>query len=630
MRLDPQQDAVVQAGLMPTLVVAGAGTGKTHTLIHRVAYWTQKELNPERTLLITFTQKAAREMQARALRLNPEQRLPWVGTFHAIAARLLRRYGSHLGLREDFRVVTRSESEHILFEVLSSTQHRVTIRDARRLLRLHSLSVNADLRFIDLLQSRRDFQDWSPEHLDDIMVEFLVSKLERNVLDYDDLLLYWSQLFRDAADVRTTIQSLFDAVFVDEYQDVNPLQVELVDALVDTHRRLTVVGDDRQSIYGFRGSDVGAILNFESRYPDAQVLSLETNYRSVGRIVRLAQESIRHNHHQRPTSLIADRPPGRIPVFHSVADDDEQAAFVQQRIQALIEFGVPCEDIAVLYRTHRQSQAIELALTAAQLPYTVRSGQRLLETPHVRALIHTLAIFVSHSDPSFVAPGFQLFDGIGPSTASVLAQRLTAYGWPHWMSPDLFLEQPSLVQRRSSIERVWQVLKSVKSRDCESVVAVVHAALDEVVKPWLTAHFPDDASRRYDECVQVVSRLAPDQDLMDFLGHLALEDADDSTRGITLSTIHRAKGLEWAAVFLIGIFDGGFPLGMSLDSPHDLEEERRLFYVALTRSREWLTLVHAWESASGAVQMPSRFVTELLTGASDVLSVESETVGPSL
>ena len=198
------------------------------------------------------------------------------------------------------------------------------------------------------------------------------------------------------------------------------------------------------------------------------------------------------------------------------------------------------------------------------------------------------------------------------------------------MSPDLFLEQPSLVQRRSSIERVWQVLKSVKSRDCESVVAVVHAALDEVVKPWLTAHFPDDASRRYDECVQVVSRLAPDQDLMDFLGHLALEDADDSTRGITLSTIHRAKGLEWAAVFLIGIFDGGFPLGMSLDSPHDLEEERRLFYVALTRSREWLTLVHAWESASGAVQMPSRFVTELLTGASDVLSVESETVGPSL
>ena len=222
-----------------------------------------------------------------------------------------------------------------------------------------------------------------------------------------------------------------------------------------------------------------------------------------------------------------------------------------------------------------------------------------------------------------MAEGLEIFQGIGPVTANRLAARLIQRGWSGWITPDLMLEEPSLVARQASIEALGQCMRSLRELADHSIEAVVRAVLERVVGPWIHRQYPDDAPARFDECAQLIQRIRDAHHLSDFLASLALDDGESESSGITLSTVHRAKGLEWAAVFVIGLFDGGFPLGMTLDTPSELEEERRLFYVALTRSRDWLTLVHSWESVSGSVQVPSRFVTELLHRASESLTLES-------
>ena len=398
--------------------------------------------------------------------------------------------------------------------------------DGRTLLRLNSLSVNADLRLYELIETRVRHGRLSPERLDEVMVQFLVSKLERNVMDYDDLLLYWSQLLQVSPEVRSGVQGLFDAVFVDEYQDVNPLQVELIDALVEPHGQLTVVGDDRQSIYGFRGADVGAILHFEARYPDAQVLALESNYRSAGHIIELAEMSIAHNRCQRPVELKAVRSSGRPPVFCSVPDDDVQAEYVRERVEALLDYGVPPNEIAVLYRTHRQAQRLECALSAARIPYSVRSGQRFVEKPHVRRCLQFLSILADHQNVAQMAEGLEIFQGIGPVTANRLAARLTQRGWSGWITPDLMLEEPSLVARQASIEALGQCMRHLRELADQSLEAVVKGALERVVGPWIQRQYPDDASARFDECAQLIQRIRDAHHLSDFLASLALDDGN--------------------------------------------------------------------------------------------------------
>jgi len=634
------QHEAFQSG--PLLVIAGAGTGKTMTLAHRVAHLVLEGVNPERILLLTFTRRAAQEMTRRvetivrrALQSQNKSvptaiNLPWSGTYHSIGNRLLRRFAHNLGLDPGFSVLDRGDSADLMDVVrhelaLSKKSRRFPKKDT--CLAIYSRTVNTQQTLRESLDVSYPWcADWE-EELRELFRHYVLRKQATQALDYDDLLLYWHHLVAEpqfAAD----IGDWFDHVLIDEYQDTNLVQAQILNALKPEGEGVTVVGDDAQSIYSFRAADVENILGFPDQYmPSAEVITLEENYRSSQPILDTANCLIAESERQYRKNLFSSRKDGGKPQYVTVEDGDAEAEYVVETILANREMGMKLMDQAVLFRGSHHSDRLELELVRRNIPYVKYGGLKFLEAAHVK---DTLAILKWAENPKNEVAAFRvlkLLPGMGPVSAAkcyeFLLQAEFIMGALHDFKPP------------AAAAGEW-------CKFCELMTSLSSAALDDhawqTQLPQLRRWYQPHLERLYDsietreadlEQLEQISGRYPTRER--FLTELTLDPpsaAGDQAGDplldedyLVLSTVHSAKGQEWDAVFLLNVTDGSFPSEFATGKPELIEEERRLMYVAMTRAKQSLSLVaplrfHVTQQARTGDKhvygARSRFVTERL------------------
>jgi len=603
--LNPAQRLAASADDRPLLVIAGAGTGKTQTLAHRVAALIARGADPRRILLLTFSRRAAEEMTRRAVRLLARQAqapaavLPWAGTFHAIANRLLRLHAHDLGLDPAFTLLDREDAADLLDRLrheqgLSRTDRRFPRKGT--CLAIYSSVVNTQEPLRDTLETRFPWcVEWE-EPLRGLFAAYVDGKAARAVLDYDDLLLYWFHLMTEPS-LAARIGALFEHVLVDEYQDTNTLQAEILRRLKPDGRGVTVVGDDAQAIYSFRAARVGNILGFPGQYdPPATIVTIEQNYRSTAPVLDAANAVIALATERYEKRLVAARAGGQRPVLATVADEPAQVDHVVRGVLERREAGVPLRQQAVLFRTAHHSDALEVELGRRNIPFVKFGGLRFLEAAHVK---DALACLRWAENPRDSLAGFrvaQLLPGVGPRLADgvfrhvadsrfALAAALASFEPPPATRADwpAFAE---LFQRLSAAGSPWQAQMGL-------------------VRRWYQPHLErlyDDARVRLADLEQLEQLATATPSRERFLSDLTLDppQATGAEAGqphldedyLILSTIHSAKGQEWDTVFILNVADGCIPSDLATGHPAEIEEERRLLYVAMTRAKNALTLVH--------------------------------------
>ncbi len=628
--LNDQQYQAVTSRPGPALVLAGAGSGKTRTLTYRVAWLLDNGVEPESILLLTFTNRAAREMLARVTDLLPlETRAIWGGTFHSIGNRLLRRHAREIGFQPGFSIMDRDDQEDLLSAVVDSSgidTRQVHLPTPEVLGDIFSYGINTGRPVISIL--REKYKTFVPlTH----QIEFLQKKYDErkraaNLVDFDDLLSKTVQLLQENPSVAEYYQRHFQFILVDEYQDTNRLQSEFIDLLAIHHQSVMVVGDDAQSIYSWRGANYQNILDFPKRYPTCQIYRIETNYRSVPEILALANASIQQNTKQFSKTLRAHRPGFEIkPTLVVLFDNNQQGSFVAQRILALHQEGFDLSSLAVLYRAHFQSLEVQLALTRAGIPFAITSGLRFFEQAHIKDIAAFMKFVVNPADEVAFKRIARLLPGVAVKTAEKLWDQLSSAPESERCDFETWLGQCRIGQKPA---KAWQQLcytldEIAPGRQPASPSQMIRIILEAMYDDYLQTKYPNHQQRRED-LTTLESFARSFKNPVDFLSQLSLmatadtegmRVADSETEKVTLSTIHQAKGLEWRAVFLIWLTDGMFPSARSFESTDALEEERRLFYVASTRAKDQLYLTYPclWINASPdkRLQRPSRFLQEI-------------------
>ncbi|MGQ9506046.1 MAG: ATP-dependent helicase [Thermogutta sp.] len=630
--LNPQQRAAVQHGRDPLLIVAGAGTGKTATIVHRVAWLVVQGVPPSAIMLLTFTRRAAEEMVRRVdailNRLGFAQGRSWAtnisgGTFHAIALSLLRRYGQGIGLTQNFTVLDRSDAEDLMNVVRSELQlERVDKRFPKKgtCLDIYSRMVNTGDSLGSVLEKTFPWcRNWHDE-LVSLFAAYRRRKIESTTLDYDDLLLYWLRLLQQQ-DISQSLKRRFSFILVDEYQDTNQLQSRILYGLSPEGDGVTVVGDDAQAIYSFRGATVKNILEFPNRYVKAKIITLEQNYRSTMPILKAANAVMESAKERYTKSLWSEQQSGYLPRLAICHDEYEQAEFLIHQILAHHEAGIDLRRQAVLFRASHHSLSLEAELTRRDIPYHKYGGLKFLEAAHIKDVLAFLRLAENPRDLLAGIRVLCLLPGIGPVRAQRLLDQATASGhhdfaaWRAGVLPVHAAEMwPEFVQLIEDL-----VTKGL------SVAAQLHRirAFYEPMLPILYDH-PIPRAKDLEQLEQIASRY---KDRQTFLAHIAI-DPPNSTQDLAgkpdlnddflvLSTIHSAKGLEWDVVYIINATDGHIPSDMATDSEDEIEEERRLFYVAMTRAKRLLYVccpVQYYVSSSFAdkrysMAIPSRFLT---------------------
>ncbi len=596
----------------PLLVIAGAGTGKTMTLAHRVAHLVISGVSPERILLLTFTRRAAQEMTRRVesiVRAStevlqsqplPSGGLPWSGTFHSIANRLLRRYAHNLGLDPGFSVLDRGDAADIMDVVrheqrLTSTHRRFPKKDT--CLAIYSRCVNTQKSLGETLDESYPWcSDWADE-LAELFRHYVLRKQHSQALDYDDLLLYWSHLVAEQ-EFADEIGSWFDHVLVDEYQDTNLVQAEILNALKPDGDGMTVVGDDAQSIYSFRAAAVENILGFPDQYmPSAQVITLEQNYRSTQPILDSANCLIAESERQYRKNLFSNRREGGRPGYVTVEDGDAEAEYVVSEILKNREKGMELKEQAVLFRGSHHSDRLEIELIRRNIPYVKYGGLKFLEAAHVKDLLSVLKWAENPKNEVAAFRVLKLLPGMGPANASRCFQ--------HMAIADYAVSALRLFRPPAAAATNWAAF-------CDMLDALSGAEFDDngwqtqvtQVRHWYQPHL----ERLYDgldtreadlEQLEQISGRYPTRER--FLTELTLDppSAAGDLAGdplldedyLILSTVHSAKGQEWESVFVLNVSDGNFPSEFATGKPEMIEEERRLLYVAMTRAKQSLSLV---------------------------------------
>ena len=646
--LNDEQYAVVTAGRGPILAIAGAGSGKTRAVTYRVARLIEDGVAPSRILLVTFTNKAAREMLRRVETLvQTDVRKIWGGTFHSIANRLLRRHAESLGYQSNFTILDSEDARDV---VDAAIQEAGIDARARRFPKAEvvgsiiSFANNADLPLRDCIV--RTYPQFEPlaaqiERVDRL---FQARKQERNAMDYDDLLLNWKKLLVEKQEIHDYWAEQFEYILVDEYQDTNRVQAEIVDLLAVKHRNVMVVGDDSQSIFGWRGANFANIYEFKDRYPDASEFRLETNYRSRPEIVMLANASIKNNRKQLPKTLRAVRPSsGAAPALIPAHDLDQQAAFVAGRILDLRDEGVPLDDIAVLYRSHYHALELQLELVRRDIPYVVRSGIRFFEQAHIKDVISYLRLVLNPKDEIAWKRVLKLIPQVGNATANRIWERLAYADEPlALVRRSDFAAQPRFKEGWLEFVRLLEQL--VHPDNVDQPARQIALILANGYEDYLQNNY-ENADLRAEDLRQLANYAVRYDSTEEFLSELALVNserfaapqgttAEDTVEGgdederLVLSSIHQAKGLEWRVVFLIWAADGKLPSARSLRDADSEEEERRLFYVAVTRAQDELyvcyPLVVTDYSRQTVIQKPSRFVTEVPPQLFEIWSLEEE------
>lgn len=628
--LNSEQLEVVMSKGGPALVIAGAGSGKTRALTYRVAYLIESGISPGQILLATFTNKAARTMLSRVeILTNGNTERLWGGTFHHIGNRILRKHGILLGYEAHYTIIDQEDSRRLIDTCIGELGYG---RKEKRFPRgsvigdIISYAVNTDQTINSVAAERYPY--FFP-YLDDILVianRYEDRKKELNIMDFDDLLTNVRRLLSVFPEVQEEYSEKFLHILVDEYQDTNIIQAEILDLLALHHRNIMVVGDDSQSIYSFRGADFTNIIFFPERYPDAKIYKLETNYRSTPEILNIANLSIINNEKQFQKELRPVRNKGIRPIYVPVRNVTQQADFVSQRIRDLWREGVPRGDIAVLYRAHFHSMEVQMEMTRQGIPFEIRSGLRFFEQAHIKDVTAFMRLVVNPFDELAWKRALQLYDRIG----KVSAQKIWVFV-SHKKDPlssvfsDDFLRcvtktaVPGLLKFRDTINNILDFNRN------GGTAAIVDAILNGGYREYMEDKY-SDVKYRVEDLEQFKNFSTQFDTLEEFLSELALltnitEENEtnrhtESNDRIILSSIHQAKGLEWSTVFIIWCADGMIPLDRALKDPGGDHEERRLFYVAVTRAKDQLYFCHPLtdytRGKGSTVLPPSRFLKELV------------------
>jgi len=592
----------------PLLIIAGAGSGKTNTLAHRVAHLIVNGADPRRILLMTFSRRAASEMARRVQRICRQvlgdnaaimtDALAWAGTFHGIGARLLRMYAEQIGLSVDFTIHDREDSADLMNLVrhdlgFSAKQSRFPTKST--CIAIYSRVVNSEASIKEILKSSYPWVlEWE-EELKQLFAAYVEAKQTQNVLDYDDLLLYWAQMVSEP-ELAEDVGNRFDHILVDEYQDTNRLQASILMSLAPGGRGLTVVGDDAQSIYSFRAATIRNILDFPKEFSPkpADVITLDRNYRSTQPILAAANGVIELARERYTKNLWTDRASEQRPMLVTVKDEIDQAAYIVEQVLANREIGMTLKQQAVLFRTSSHSNALEIELTRRNIPFVKFGGLKFLDAAHVKDM---LAVMRFAQNPRDRVAGFRvlkLLPGIGPQTAGKILDTIASDPEP--------------------LQSLAEIPPPAKTGDDWPAFVTLVSALRKAeagwpaeigtVRMWYEPHLErihEDADTRKDDLLQLEQIAGGYASRERFLTELTLDppDATSDQAGVPLldedylilSTIHSAKGQEWRAVFMLNVVDGCIPSDLGTGSTPELEEERRLLYVGMTRARDSLTLI---------------------------------------
>ncbi len=620
--LNPAQLEAVRTLWGPVLVIAGAGSGKTRTLVYRVVRLVEEGVPPERILLLTFTRKAAREMLRRAALLLDEQceRVSG-GTFHSLAHLMLRQYGHLIGYLRQFTILDRGDAEdaiNLLRTALGLSERRRRFPKKETIASIFSKAINKRLSLEEVVAEEY------PHFLDDLedlarlFEHYIRYKQEHQLMDYDDLLVNWYRVLKAFPEVRREMGRRFEFIMVDEYQDTNALQAEIVRLMAEEHGNVMVVGDDSQSIYAFRGANFKNILEFPKLFPGTKIIKLEENYRSRQPILDLANAVIEHAKEKYTKCLFTRKEGGKRPLLYKARDEADQSRFIADRILELREEGVPLQEIAVLFRSAYHSFDLELELAKRNIPFVKHGGLKLIETAHIKDIVAHLRLLLNPYDMLAWNRVLLLIEGIGPKTSKRIMEFLRSEADP--------LEAIARFPARPSYAKGLQTLAKLLAKlRAEKIPEGQLSLLYDYYEPIFTRVYYDDYPKRAKDLQQLLAIANKYSRLEDFLADLALEPPEASVAEVEtlepedekliLSTVHSAKGLEWHTVFVISLAEGRFPSSYAVGREEDIEEERRLFYVAVTRAQENLFLTYPatfYVPGEGRVfSKPSRFLEEV-------------------
>jgi len=635
--LNPSQLEAVMHRDGPLLVVAGAGSGKTRTLIYRVARLIETGVPPQAMLLLTFTRRAAQEMLHRAEQIAGERaRAVAGGTFHSFANNVLRRHGRVAGIAPSFTILDRADME----DVINLMRSRLGLASKERrfpkkgvLAEIISMARNKARGLREEIEEDFPYLRDHSEEIQALAAAYESYKRERGLLDYDDLLIRLAELLRQHSEIRSRLSDYHRYIMVDEYQDTNLVQAELVRLLAATHDNVMAVGDDAQSIYSFRGANFRNIMDFPKLFPGTRIIKLEENYRSLQGILDVANHVIA-GASEKYTKILHSRRAGELrPLLVRTEDEHMQSRFVAQRILELREQGVELDEMAVLFRSSFHSFDLELELQRLDIPFLKRGGFKFIETAHIKDVLAHVRAAANPVDAASWLRVLLLLKGVGERTAEALIERLAAAAEPETV---LAAAAPRAKANGAGMTALAELIKALRRqpqlRPAEQVALVIDYYL-----PLMAEAYPDDFPKRQRDLDHFLSITERYRNLSNMLADMALEPPTDSIGGVlaaepeegcvTLSTIHSAKGLEWKVVFIIWAADGRFPGPQSM-APEALEEERRLMYVAGTRARDELYIsypIHMFDRTLGYVMgRVSRFLEDLAPEVLPVARLEEE------
>ena len=608
--LNPEQAAAATHGGGPLLIIAGAGTGKTRTLVYRVAHLIATGVRPERILLLTFTRRAAQEMLSRVERLvgSASTRVHG-GTFHATGHRLLRAHGEAAGLPKDFSIMDQGDAEDLMGLAragLGVGKSAKRFPKKETLHYIYSRHINTEIPIETIIERELGGFVEETEAIRRVCAEYVARKAERNLVDYDDLLLFWALMLEASPELGARIAGMYDHILVDEYQDTNTLQSRILRGMSVSHRNITVVGDDAQSIYSFRGASFRNILDFPQQYPGTRMVTLERNYRSVQPILDATNTLISRALERFSKTLWTERGSGERPWLVSAKDEQQQTRFVVDRILELHEGGTPLREIAVLFRAGYMSADLEIELAQRRIPFDKWGGLKFLEAAHVKDVLAFLRLLENPRDEVSWYRVLMLLPGVGDTTARAAIDALAAEAW----DPDALARFTPPSRARDAHGALSGLLRALRTPvqpaagDEDAAGAIVSAEIARIrgfYDAILMEKYDRPEPRLADlDQLQAIAGGYPGRAA--FLSALALEPpsstqdlaggSEEDDDCLILSTAHSAKGKEWDAVFLIWAVDGWFPSARCAGDDEALEEERRLMYVAMTRARNHLAVVY--------------------------------------
>ena len=663
--LNEEQFRVVTAKPQAALVVAGAGTGKTRAITYRVAYLIEHGVSPQSILLATFTNRASREMLRRVETLTGSQNVHrvWGGTFHRIANMILRRHATSIGYDSNYSILDTEDAREMLNACVDDAAIdtiKKRFPKAEVVQSIISYANNTDIPIDEVVVRNYPYFEPLTHQIRRVEAIYRSRKQERNVMDYDDLLLNVKRLILEKKDVHELYAEQFQHILVDEYQDTNKLQAEIIDLLAGKHRNVMVVGDDAQSIFAWRGAHFANIYEFTDRYPEAQTYKLETNYRSTPELLGLANTSIACNRKQFPKMLTAVRGSRDLkPALVPCADVEQQSAFVASRILELRDEGVGLEDIAIMYRSHYHSIELQLELSRRNIPYRIQSGVRFFEQAHIKDVISYLRVIVNPRDELAWKRILKLVPGIGNKTANRVFEAVTGgqasllaltsetedreetTAWQAGMLALQSVTRPRSQPWRNFIVLLEYLVSDENRNDPSKQIEII---LTHGYEQYLRENFENADARiedlkglaayanRYKSTEDLLSELAllsteRFKEPQPLVGEEVVEGSEDDEL-LTLTSVHQAKGLEWKAVFIIWAAEGKFPSPRSLREIDSDEEERRLWYVAMTRAKDELYLTYPLlmtdYNRQTVLQKPSRFITECPASLFEVWNLEEE------